>query len=95
MSYFHLPNGSSSDSQPDWHVLVLFADDTDDTLKGLWGPYSTLDNAMLAMEELRNWPIDGRWDIRRLNKFVALKLASGTDNPGRFFTWQTPTTSNA
>lgn len=75
---------------PDWHVLVLFADDTEANIKGLWGPYSAFDIAMSAMDELRQWPLDGCWDVRRLNKFVALK--SGAPQPdalSRVFTWQT------
>lgn len=70
----------------DWHVLVLYADDTEKDLKGIWGPYSSIEIATLALEELRMWPIDGRWDCRRLNKFVALKAA--TQDQLTRFTWQ-------
>ena len=63
----------------EWHVLVLFADDTEKDIKGLWGPYSSMDLATAALEELRQWPLDGRWDVRRLNKFVALNACPGSE----------------
>lgn len=81
-------------TNPDWHVLVLFSDDTESTVKGFWGPYSTFDIAVSAMEELRQWPIDGYWDIRRLNRFVALKLPGAGTDAYSHWTWQT-TTGNA
>lgn len=65
--------------EPDWHVLALFADDTERDIKGIWGPYSTFDIAMAAMAELKQWPLDGYWDIRRLNKFVARKSGNAPD----------------
>lgn len=91
---YPLPHTSTAATTPgqntaDWYVLVLFADDSETNVKGLWGPYSTFDIACAAMGELREWPIDGYWDIRRLNKFVALK--TGTTPPEsqpRAFTWQ-------
>lgn len=70
----------------EWHVLVLFADDSERDIKGIWGPYSSFDIAHLALEELRQWPLDGFWDVRRLNKFVARK-AENPDSLMRF-TWQ-------
>lgn len=63
---------------PEWHVLILFADDTERDVKGIWGPYSTLPIAESALEELRQWPLDGFWDVRRLNKFIALKNSQWT-----------------
>lgn len=91
MSY-HVPSTLSqaattrTPAAEEWHVLVLFADDTEKDIRGLWGPYSSMDIATAALEELRQWPLDGYWDVRRLNKFVALKAAS-TDGLTRF-TWQ-------
>jgi hypothetical protein len=70
----------------EWHVLVLFADDSERDIKGLWGPYSSMDVATAALDELRQWPLEGYWDVRRLNKFVALKAAN-SDGLMRF-TWQ-------
>lgn len=74
---------------PDWCVLALFADDTEKDLKGIWGPYTSFDTATTALDELRQWPIDGRWDIRRLNKFVAAKAGNTPDSLARW-TWQNP-----
>ncbi len=73
-------------AEPDWHVLVLWADDSESDLKGIWGPYSTVDLVSAALEELRQWPLDGRWDVRRLNKFVARKAA--TKDQFAQFSWQ-------
>lgn len=71
----------------DWHVLVLFEDDSDKTIKGIWGPYTSADIASSALDELRQWPLDGRWDMRRLNKFVAAKSGNEPDQLVRW-TWQ-------
>lgn len=93
MTYPHINTVSAqtipADRRPeaDWHALVLWGDDTDSDLKGLWGPYESVDAATAALEELRMWPLDGRWDLRRLNKFVALKAAAGQVAVPRF-TWQ-------
>jgi hypothetical protein len=94
MTYPHIHSGISSGTVSslapplaDWHVLVLWADDTESTLKGLWGPYTNIDVAEIALAELRQWPLDGRWDLRRLNKFVALKAAAGEISVPRF-SWQ-------
>lgn len=70
----------------DWHVLVLYADDTERDIKGIWGPYTTVDIATDALDELRQWPLDGFWDMRRLNKFVAAK-AGNAPNQLRQWTW--------
>lgn len=80
--------GLSATVEPDWHVLVLFTDDTERDIKGLWGPYSNITVAQSALEELRQWPLDGFWDVRRLNKFIALKAGTGQ------WTWQTTNTTN-
>lgn len=85
-SSINIPNRMPQ--QADWHVLVLWADDTEAVLKGLWGPYTSVDVAGIALEELRQWPLDGRWDIRRMNKFVALKASTGDINNVPRFTWQ-------
>jgi hypothetical protein len=91
---YPLPNHYLADhttkAESDWHVLVLFADDTEATIKGLWGPYTSFDIATSAMDELRQWPLDGYWDIRRLNKFLAAKSGVQTpDTLSRAFTWTT------
>lgn len=75
-------------TDPDWQVLVLFTDDTEKDVKGIWGPFTTVDNATHALDELRQWPLDGFWDIRRLNKFVAAK-AGNEPNQALPWTWQT------
>lgn len=93
MTYFQTASGSSTSTVPatpelDWHVLVLYADDTERDVKGIWGPYTCIDVATEALNELRKWPLDGRWDLRRLNKFVARK--SGNQPNGLTqWTWQT------
>ena len=71
----------------DWHVLVLYTDETENEIKGIWGPYTSLDIATSALDELRQWPLDGRWDVRRLNKFVAAKSGNEPDQLVRW-TWQ-------
>lgn len=58
-------------AEPDWQVLVLFTDDSEKDIRGIWGPYTSADTAIQALDELKQWPLDGYWDIRRLNKFVA------------------------
>jgi hypothetical protein len=70
--------------EPDWQVLVLFADETDKDIKGIWGPYTNVDMAAAALDELRQWPLDGRWDMRRLNKFVARKAGN---EPNQLMRW--------
>lgn len=82
----HLFANTAPDLNADWHVLVLWGDESETDLRGVWGPYSTVDLASAALEELRQWPLDGRWDIRRLNKFVARKAA--TQDQIRTFSWQ-------
>jgi hypothetical protein len=74
--------------EPDWQVLVLFADDSEKDVKGIWGPYTSADAATTALEELRQWPLDGYWDLRRLNKFVARKAGNAPDQLARW-TWAT------
>lgn len=71
----------------DWCVLVLYADDTETNILGIWGPYTNYDYADAALTELRTWPLDGRWDVRRLNKFVAAK-SGNTPNGLNQWTWQ-------
>jgi hypothetical protein len=66
-------------AEPDWQVLVLYADDTEKDVKGIWGPYTSPDTAITALDELKQWPLDGRWDIRRLNKFVARRSGNAPD----------------
>lgn len=73
--------------EPDWQVLVLFADDSANDVKGIWGPYTSVDMATSALDELRQWPLDGYWDMRRLNKFVARKAGNEPDQLLRW-TWQ-------
>lgn len=72
---------------PDFHVLVLFTDDTETDIKGIWGPYTDAVIANSALDELRQWPLDGIWDVRRLNKFVAAKSGNPSDSLMRW-TWQ-------
>lgn len=69
----------------DWHVLILH-DGTEKDIKGIWGPYSSQGIANAALDELKQWPLDGVWVLRRLNKFLALKA----DRPDQLtrFTWQ-------
>lgn len=73
--------------EPDWCVLVLYADDTEKDIKGIWGPYTAFGGAEEALDELRQWPLDGRWDVRRLNKFIARK-AGNPPNTTAPWTWQ-------
>lgn len=93
MTYPHITTGTASaltpqtSAQADWHALVLWGDESESDLRGLWGPYPNVDVAGAALEELRQWPLDGRWDVRRLNKFVALKAAAGEISIPRF-SWQ-------
>jgi hypothetical protein len=70
----------------DWQVLVLFADDTERDIKGIWGPYTSMAVATDALAELKQWPLDGYWDVRRLNKFVARKSGNEPDQLVRW-TW--------
>lgn len=91
MSTYPVPNTFIASTTPvdlnaDWHVLVLWADESENDLRGVWGPYSSVDLASIALEELRQWPLDGRWDVRRLNKFVARKAA--TKDQFTQFSWQ-------
>lgn len=91
MTTFPSPNyaaiDNTPDADPDWHVLVLFHDNTEAEIKGIWGPYTSPAIANSALDELRQWPLDGFWDVRRLNKFVAVK--SGTPaNALMKWTWQ-------
>lgn len=81
------PPTTANQSIPDWHVLVLFSDDTEKDIKGIWGPYTSAAIAMSALEELQQWPLDGYWDMRRLNKFVAQKSGNAPDQLVRW-TWQ-------
>lgn len=73
--------------EPDWCVLVLWADDTEKDLKGIWGPFTDTYHVEQALSELQQWPLDGRWDVRRLNKFVARK-AGNPPNTAGLWTWQ-------
>lgn len=75
-------------SDSDWHVLVLFEDTSETDIKGIWGPYTSERIAHLALDELRQWPLDGVWDVRRLNKFVAAKAGNPADGLMRW-SWQT------
>lgn len=86
---FPAPNTTSTavHTGNDWCVLVLWADDSESDLRGLWGPFTNFDIAGAALEELRQWPLDGRWDVRRLNKFVAQKSGTQPDTLSRAFTW--------
>jgi hypothetical protein len=77
----------------DCHVLVLFADDTEKDIKGIWGPYTSFDIACSALDELRQWPLDGHWDVRRLNKFVAAKSGNQPNGLTRW-TWQSANTKS-
>lgn len=85
-------NQRSTDA--DWQVLVLFADDTEKDIKGIWGPYTCIDAAEAALIELRQWPLDGFWDVRRLNKFVAAKAGNAPDST-QIWHWQTGHPVNA
>lgn len=80
-------NPSNTDNA-DWHVLVLFTDDTETDIKGIWGPYTSHVIAHSALDELRQWPLDGIWDVRRLNKFVAAKAGNAPNSLSQW-TWQT------
>lgn len=71
---------------PDWCVLALWADEEETVLKGIWGPYTDTFHAEQALAELQLWPLDGRWDVRRLNKFVARK-AGNTPNTTAIWSW--------
>lgn len=73
-------SGARYAPEPDWQVLVLFEDAAETSIKGIWGPYTSVDIAASALDELRQWPLDGVWDMRRLNKFVARK--SGNEPNG-------------
>lgn len=79
-------SGTRQPPEPDWQVLVLFEDDHDSVIKGIWGPYTSVDIAASALDELRQWPLDGVWDMRRLNKFVARKSGNEPDSLTRW-TW--------
>ncbi len=80
--------GMSSAVEPDWQVLVLLDEEAAiEKIKGIWGPYSSVETASSALDELRQWPLDGRWDVRRLNKFVARKSGNGPDQLVRW-SWQ-------
>lgn len=72
-------SGTRYAPEPDWQVLVLFEDAAETNVKGIWGPYTSVDIAASALDELRQWPLDGVWDMRRLNKFVARKAGNGPD----------------
>lgn len=94
MSYATYPSMTTASTlsrsekpEPDWHVLVLYADESETDLKGIWGPYTSVDVATDALDELRQWPLDGRWDMRRLNKFVARKSGNEPDQLVRW-SWQ-------
>lgn len=76
----HLGVSGITPTEPDWHVLVLFVDDTETETKGIWGPYTTPMIAQEALTELQQWPLDGYWDVRRLNKFVAAKSGTPADS---------------
>jgi hypothetical protein len=80
-------SAASPELEPDWCVLVLYADDTERDIKGIWGPYTSFATCEEALSELRQWPLDGRWDVRRLNKFVARKAGNAPDQLVRW-TWQ-------
>lgn len=95
MNVYPIPNADTASNSVaadpaahiDWQVLVLIdMESTVESIKGIWGPYSSMDLATTALEELRQWPLDGRWDVRRLNKFVARKAA--TKDQFTQFTWQ-------
>lgn len=93
----NLPSTSSytatqhAHTEPNWCVLVLWADDTEHDLKGVWGPYTDYNHAEAALEELRQWPLDGRWDVRRLNKLVA-HAAGNPPNSTQIWSWGNPGT---
>lgn len=75
--------------EPDWCVLALWADEEETILKGIWGPYTDSFHAEQALAELQLWPLDGRWDVRRLNKFVARK-AGNPANSTQIWSWGNP-----
>lgn len=77
--------------EPDWCVLVLWADDTEKDLKGIWGPYTDLLTAEVALAELQQWPLDGRWDVRRLNKLVA-QASANPPNSNQLWAWRNSNT---
>jgi hypothetical protein len=52
----------------DWHVLVLFSADDNDVL-GIWGPYTGAEHAEAALEQLRQWPLDGVWETVKLKTY--------------------------
>jgi hypothetical protein len=87
-AYLNSTNHNTQKSNPDWHVLVLYTDDTEHDVKGIWGPYTSLTIANSALDELKQWPLDGYWDVRRLNKFVAAKAGTPADSLMKW-TWQT------
>lgn len=74
------------EAEPDWCVLALWADEAETILKGIWGPYTDVMAAEHALAELQQWPLDGRWDVRRLNKFVARK-AGNAPNSTQLWSW--------
>lgn len=76
----------SAEPEPDWCVLALWADEQETQLKGIWGPYTDVLLAEQALAELQQWPLDGRWDVRRLNKFVARK-AGNPPNSTQIWSW--------
>jgi hypothetical protein len=73
--------------EPDWCVLVLWGDEAETVLKGIWGPYTDFGHAETALAELQQWPLDGRWDVRRLNKLVA-RAAGNPPNTTATWTWR-------
>lgn len=77
---------SYQQTEPDWCVLVLYADETESNIKGIWGPYTDTHHVEQALAELQQWPLDGRWDVRRLNKFVARK-AGNPPNSTAMWSW--------
>ncbi len=84
----HTSTASSMAVEPDWQVLVVLDEESAiEKIKGIWGPYTSVEVASAALDELRQWPLDGRWDVRRLNKFVARKSGSEPDQLVRW-SWQ-------
>lgn len=50
------------------HVLILMYSDSSG-LAGIWGPYGSEEEATLALNELKTWPIEGSWDVVKLRPF--------------------------
>lgn len=50
-----------------WALVLL--DGTEKDILGIWGPYVSEAAAIIALDELRTWPLDGSWHPMALKHF--------------------------